>query len=344
MTQKERYTARLIFAARFPGIFTWPEESHSWNLPIGKSATLRARGASELKNAKEFHIDVDGFECPNEAREAGEKLRDSLRLANAILGFGLLIPTSDAETPRARLAPNIREQISADHGISIVDCVFGLNVLREGAEAEFVMKGDLVVRAKDSGYILESTSQLWGVSNRLDGLSTMAVELLNSAVRDPSYTSRFLITYLALDIVLQRRKRSGKVLQVVKELIALVDTSLLESREKRALRSYLGGWKTTSLRTEIERLANHGNNGEVLLGNEPLPVFLDACRKLRNRLSHPPADATTWGRLELEAQSRAKELRSVVLNVIWARNKLPDFKVVLPGDSVQVEKMTITIL
>lgn len=338
------YKVRLIFAASSPGVFNWKATSHCWQLPTGNRATLCARHVESLDEATEFHLDVGGFETAESALHVGELLRSALRLTNAVLALGLNVPSGDQEVNRAKLAPHVKEKIAKEHGAKIVDCVFGLNVLKDGEEFELAVKGELTAKPSNSAYILEAGSSLWGLGDSLDEPSKLACELLNSASRDASPRSAFLISFLALDLLLERTERSKESLEVIDELATVVSKSTLESAEKGRLQSVLGNLKNTSLSAELDHLVSLGTNSEIEVNEEPLAAFIIGCVKLRNKLAHPPKDASASKRTEDEIAKRRDGLRQIVLSIIWARNKLPKFSVERPGDVVSISEMKISIL
>ena len=338
------YKARLIFGARVPGILNWDAGVREWQLPSGQRAVLTARHVGSLGEATEFHVDVEGFATPDEARVAGEKLRGTLRLVNAVLGLGLHVPSIDQEVPRARLAPHLKEKIADEYGAAIVDCVFGLNVLRDGEEFELAVRGVANARPENSDYVLEAASQLWGLEDRLDDLSKLACELLNSASRDPSPRSAYMIAFLALDMLMERRERPKDALQVLGDLQKLVDAANLPLPDKQRLRGFLGAWRHTSLEAELDRFATAGANAGMVVEGELLPEFLKSCLKLRHRLSHPPKEPGAPAIDESELVRRGNGLRYVVLAIVWARSKLPAVKFSRPGDVVQISEMKISVL
>jgi len=336
------YKFRLIFASTSPGIMNWESDSHPWHLPSNRAATLVARPSGPLATAAEFHIDAGGFETAAAARDEGERLRSALRLANAVLGLSLRVPTATEEMPRARLAPQVKEQIAQEHGVNVVDCVFGLNVLEESSEFEFVVKGDLSARPKDSSFVFEAAGQLWGYGDKLDDVSMRATELLNSAARDPSLKSSFLIVFLAFDLLMARRKRPEAAQDVLAALRQVVDDSELQEQEKARLRSYLGAWTKTSLGAEIEEFVAAGSNRDIEVRGKPLAEFLRDCVKMRGKIAHP---IHSEGSCSEEVLRNCREgLRQVVLGIVWARNRLPPIEIERPGDLVQIDGMTVTFL
>lgn len=342
MVTTPSYKARLIFAARAPGILNWDTSSHAWALPDGRQAQLCARHVATLAEATEFHAEIGGFSSPEEAREAGEKLRGALRLTNAVLGLGLHVPALTQEVRRAQLAPHVKEKIAREHGASIVDCVFGLNILQEGDEFELAVQGDMSARPKHSDYVLDAACQLWGLDDNLDEPSKLGCELLNAASRDPSPRSAFLVSFLALDLLLERRERPDEAQEVLKSLQQVVDASSLTPADKNRLRSFLGGWRRTSLEAEINRHVSAGKNAAIKVQNELLGDFLMNCLKLRHRLAHPSEQGAAIP--EQELRERTAGLREVVRGIVWARNRLPDFRVERPADVVQVSEMKISVL
>jgi hypothetical protein len=344
MVTAPTYKARLIFRTRAPGILNWETASHEWLLPGDRKAVLYARHVATLAEATEFHAEIGGFASPEQAREVGEKLRGALRLANAILGVGLNVPALTQEVRRAQLAPHVKEKIAREHGASIVDCVFGLNVLRDGEEYEMAVSGGISAKPKHSEYVLDAASRLWGIDENFDEQSRLVCELLNGASRDPSPRSAFLVSFLALDLMLERRDRPEEAQHVLKSLRKVVEDSSLAPADKARLSSFLGSWQRTSLGAEIDHFVSLGSNATTNVQGEPLGDFLKRCLKIRHKLAHPSKDGSAQTITEGEFMTRCHGLRQVVMAVVWARNKLPAFSVERPGDVVQVSEMKISIL
>lgn len=339
------YKARLIFAARAPGLLNWDTPRHSWTLPTGHRAELRSRPDGSLAEATEFHIDVVGFATVEEARTTGEQLRGALRLANAVLGIGLNVPAAAQEIPRARIATDMKEEIARSCGTAVAECVFGLNVLKQDEEVEYVVKGRLSTSPRDSTFMLDAIDSLWGLEDRLDTPSRTACELLNTAARDPSPRSGFLVSFLALDVLLERRKRPEEAQEVLKTLRRAIDGSSLPQAEQERLHSFIGQWKHTSLGAEIERFVEAGANAEIVVQGERLGPFLDACMKLRHCLAHPTSsDDGSSTASERELNKRRLGLREVVRGLVWARNSLPDLKIDYPGDAVRLISLKVALI
>ena len=343
MKKKDSYKARLIFSSRTAGLFNWPSGSHEWTLPSGHKATLFARHADALDQATELHIDVFGFKSPGTALEVGETLRGALRLANAVLGLGLVVPSEAQEKPKLRVSEHVKNRIEEAHGARVADCVFGLNVLREADEIEYATQGRLRAKPSDSRFILEATTKLWSVHSRLDDLSSTACELLNSALQDASPRSAFLTTFLALDLLLERRPRSDQSLALLDRLIERVEKSRIDVGDRNRLKAYLGGGKRTGLSAEIEQFALTGNNNDLKIGELTLLEFLKDCNKVRQRLAHPSKEPNADILDSAPLHERAVELRKIVLAIVWARNGLPDFQIDRPSDVVSMDTMTLTV-
>lgn len=170
----------------------------------------------------------------------------------------------------------------------------------------------------------------------------LACDLLNAAARDTSWRSRFLITFLALDVLLERRERPEAAQRVIAQLRKVVETSDLNAAEKARLMSALGNLRTTSLAAEIERFASLGANATHKVQGERLPDFLEACLKLRHKLAHPPASNRN-SIADGELSGRVNGLTQVVLGIIWSRNNLPPFSVNRPRDIVRVSELQISV-
>ena len=344
MCREETYKARLILAATKPGIFNWESDTRVWRLPTGDNAVLNARHVDSLAEATEFHIDVGGFPNPDAARSVGEQVRGTLQLTNAILGLGLNVPSVDQEVERAKLSPHLKEKFAKEHGAVFVDCVFGLNVLKEGDEFELAVKGTAHSKPSDSGFILEMGTQLWGANARLDRVSRLACELVNTSLRDHSPRSAFLVSFLALDLLLERSKRSDDANAILDQVVDMVKKSALDDAEKSRLSSFLGSARYTSLSAEIDRFVSLGSNQDITVNEEPLGTFLQNCLKLRHKLAHPPKGPDSLPNDDKDIDARRRGLHQVVMNIIWARNKLPDSSVYRPADVVSMSEMKISVV
>lgn len=279
------YAFRLVFSASNPRVFYYDQSSVENVLPDGHVACLSACDASSLAEAYLFRFDAGGYLNYDEARSAGEQLRQALLVADLLHGLGLAISYEDLGPPDTFTALSEPQ----DRNSLIQANVVGLWIYKEEWRLpDLTGGGEAYPVPVDPGYIVESINLVWNSVHHFGKKSQPAVELLRSSMHESSLRARFLLSYAALQTLVPQSKRSPETLKHIKELQQQVERSCLPKIEKENLKTSLGNLERESPATAIKKFFSKISGLPNIENEEPVD-FLLRCQKTRNQLSHPAA-------------------------------------------------------
>jgi hypothetical protein len=330
------YRFRLTFYHSGPGLFRFDEQRKSFSVSDDLELTLAARDAISLSEATRFHIEAGGFPDEETARSAGEHLRLRLRVLNAILGLGISVPTNDSTSPAWSAA--VKEKVRETHGVVALNTIVGLAVFPDDDRyVEFVVAGQVQVYPGDPTYLFTALSEVWPIEMRFDERSQDALEILNHAMTEGSSRSKFLLTYLALERMVERSMRSEAAIKLIKQLQDQVPSAGLEAGEADSLIGALAQLHERSFSSALLELGRRIQTGERFC-DKTLTSFMSYCVEARNRIVH---NAAIPDNIDLSKVS--EDLRKFCMMLIWIYNQIPSVTVRVPGSEVSIPKGGLTI-
>lgn len=331
------YLFRLTFSAPKNQVFPIPSATCEFSLPPNTVAILVARNAETLADATSLHIQVGGFPDAATARLSGERLRQQLRILNAVLHLGLNIPVGDTVSSQA--AESVKIRAKEKSGETIVDSVRGVNVFPDdGEHFEAFPAGQFSVFPSDATHALKSLAEMWKLDLSLDERSEEALNLLGAARNDASPRTAFLATYLAMEILVVRRPRSDAAKALLKSIDENIAQSSLQDSDKASLRGAISKLNEESYGAAFRRLATGIQEPKEIAGY-PVADLLRISRRVRNDIAHGAhVDAS------IDISKLGGALRTMALMLIWSRCKLPSFTTQRPASSIRADHMEIRVL
>lgn len=331
-----RYLFRLTFQHQQRGYLHFDEPAKSFELHEGLTLELRARDADTLSQACRYHIEGSGFESKGAARSAGERLRLRLRLLNGALSLGFTIPSDDQTSSQTSDEINKKGQ---EFGVNIVDSVFGLSVFPDdGKHCELVWHPSLEALPSNPFFLFEAISEIWPMEMEFGKREEDAIEILGRASTEKSPRAKFLMTYLAVERVLERSERSAAAQSLIKKFQKTVYQSGLDEKEVKSLQGALSNLKIESMKSALDSLANRIITPKKIQGKE-IKFFVADCVSARNELTH---DIDVSSGTDLQALSDG--LREFVMNYIWTSHELPSFTVKIPASSLSFNESSFRII
>jgi hypothetical protein len=330
------YKFRLTAHTRTRGLFHLNEPSISVELPGVGELTLAPRDADTLDQATKYHFDCGGFPNADVAGECGEKLRQSLRFLTAILDLTLVVPSEDRET--GQVHDDIKKPIR-DEGGDLLNTRTGLSVYPDdGKHLEFVASGEGIVRTSDPSFILNTVRDFWPIDIHIDDASLRAIEILSLSAAEASDTTKFLLTYLAIEQLIPRNDLGKDAIELLESLRELVNASVLTDDEKTPMLSFLSNLGQESFRTAFKKYVARIEQPADVNGI-PLSDLVSRSVDLRNRVAHHITEAYTT-----EIQTVTRALRQFAISAIWTSNRLPPITIDRPADTIRINKMEVRIL
>jgi hypothetical protein len=326
---------RLTASSNIPGIFDFNDERHEFVIADGLPIAIAARNSDKLSSATSFHFEAGDFPTEEAAREAAENLRTRLRLLNALLALGIDVPTSD--TRSAHVADFVKQKLKKELDAVAVDSIKGAATFPDdGRHFECIVAGDIKVKPADPAYILKALKTTWPLKIKFDEPSELALHILGLASVESSERVAFLISYLALEPLIPRRKRSDPAIDLIKRFQAQLQTATkrkrhpIQRQESDSISGALRALHEESFSSALTRFASVLITPTHIRGLTA-KKFFSACISARHRLSH---------NAELDKEVRLSELyaglREIVGALVWKRNSLPSFNVEIPPSAVSV--------
>jgi hypothetical protein len=255
---------------------------------------------------------------------------------NAMLGLGISVPTKDLTS--GGLSAAVKEEVREKHGAVALDTIVGLAVFPDDDRyIELVVAGQAQVYPGDPTYLFTALSKVWAIEMRFDDRSQDALEILGHAMTEASPRSKFLLTYLAVERMVERSMRSEAAIELIKQLQDQVRSAGLEAREAASLIGALAQLCERSFSSALIELGRRIKTDEKFC-DKPLTKFLSHCVDVRNRIVH---NATIPDDVDLNKVSDG--LRKFCMMLIWTYNQIPSVTVQVPGSVVSIPKGGLTV-
>lgn len=333
---KMGFCFRLTFHHPSPGFISLEEECRDFQIEEGLQLKLVARNADLLSEATRFHFEGCGFPSAESAQAAGDRLRVRLRVLNGLLGLGVSVPTSDGTS--ANLAKTVKDKLENEHDAILLDSISGVGVFPDdGRHLEFIVAGRAEVSPRQSQFILEALGKVWPIDMDFDERTDVALEILNKATIETSPRAQFLITYLALERLIDRVNRSELAQDLIAKFQEQVKESELNGGEADSLVGSLGRLVEQSFATALLGFADRIVDPPYINGM-PLRKFLQECVLLRNKIAHNSALPQS-----IDLRKMSKGLREFVMQIIWSSKQLPDVSFEVPPSKVSMSDGDLTI-
>jgi hypothetical protein len=330
------YRFRVTVHHPVAGFFRFNDEKRLINLSDGIQLAIVPRDGTTLAQATRYHFEGRTFPTEEEARAAGEKLRQTLHVLVGMFGLSLVVPSVDVQG--ATLAEAEKARIR-EGGLEVMDSRVGVSVLPDDEKyLEFVPAVIADVTPSDPAYVLKAIEKAWPLGLQFDDLSQRVLETVSFASSAPSPVLKFLTMYLAIEQLLKRIPMSEEAKQAIDGLIETLHKTTLIGTEKEGLLSALGNLKRHQPFSTAFRKFAELNPSLPQIQGVPLQSLVSDSIRLRNDIAH--RIQTEPGR----AEELARGLRELALLLIWSRNKLPTVTFDRPADTIAIEKFEVRLI
>lgn len=319
-----------------PGFFAINDKFVTITLADGLEISVVSRDANTLAEASQYHFEAGGFPNEEAARIAGEHLRQSMQFLVAVFGLSLHIDIDDKIAGSA--SQEIKEK-ARELGLQLFDSRSGLFILPDDdASAELVMAGVAKVTPADPMYVLKALDAVWPLKIELDDTSKRVLELLALGATHVSEATKFLTTYLAVELLIHRRQRSTEAITLLKELSMCVESSALHKTERAALVLGIGNLRAEPFSAAFRAFLATIESPEEF-GGVSVKDLADESIRLRNAIAHQAAPDDL-----ARAPALTNALRQFALSTIWNHHQIPPLTLDRTADSIQVTKFEIRIV
>jgi hypothetical protein len=287
-------------------------------------------------------VDCGGFATEAVARSTGDALRTKLRLINAIFGVGLSVPVGD--TPSGGVSTQVKKEVAARNAGVVIESVWGLQTFPDdGNHFEYVIGGNLNVQPSDPDYIFNALKAIWDTTVKLDSASEEALQILVLAGLETSDKAAFLTTYLAVEQLIVRAKRSTVARNLIdrfgRELQRASNRkrSPILSAEVQSLRGALSALQEESFSSAFARFGRSLVK-PTLVQRIPVTRFISVCISARNKIAHQAEPKSIYPFNQLTAG-----LRELAVGLIWTRNALPTLSFSTPASAISAPTGSIKV-
>lgn len=236
-----------------------------------------------IKNSKNLILKGSGFKTKEEARNIGEKLKNSIMLTSAILQIGIDVGKDKTNFSISKFLKNK----AMKSGFRFIEDIHGLHVYQEGTPIQWVsseLTNTIIISNDKFINALQDAFNL--VPDKLEEKRYLSLELYSASHFESSLRAKFLILVSVVECLAARDEKSGDVIAFIEELINYTKTNYKESgKEKSNLISRLGNLKRNSISVSCNKLV------EYYLGEESMKYF-SYCYDIRSKILHdgnPPA-------------------------------------------------------
>jgi hypothetical protein len=279
-----------------------------WRLP-GTVGEVRLSGAGEnLIENSDLTFRAGGYASPAEAQAAGESFHDWLRLASALEGWGFAVgeqveclgaPVEDSVMPKGVLRlPDV-------HGLVFYEET-GTPMRLSGRAAGMVLwSGDTIRDA-----LVRTAS-----SARLGKKLALACDLVSLVEHESSDRARLLNLVAAMEVLANRKPRTGRVRKLVEGFIEEARAALnmptvaAEQRQIESLQGALEGLRRISISASVRDLAARARPSDQAAARD-LVTRTYACR---SEMLHDGYSTEDPGRLHGEVLALVQDMIRVLL-------------------------------
>ena len=327
---------RLTFHHYSSGFFHFEDEARTFQIEGGPELILVARDADKLSHASRFHLEGRGLPDEETARAVGERLRLRLRVLNSLLGLGMTVPTID--TTSGGVSAEVKDKVLRETGGVALDTIVGLAVFPDDDKyCECVVAGTANVHPSDPSFLFTALGKVWLLEMQLDERAQDALEILGRATTETSPRTRFLLTYLAIERMIDRALRSDGARTLIKEFQERVRRAGLDAKEADSLCGALGQLNEQSFPSALYGLVERIADPSAIKGR-PMRDFVSECVAVRNKIAHNAVLAP-----EVNLPELADGLRHFVMTLIWTQNHIPSISIDVPASAVSVPEGGLTI-
>ena len=143
-------------------------------------------------------------------------MRLCLRVLDSMLGLGIAIPLTDSTSGGA--ADHIKESFHKETGGVMLDTIVGLAVFPDDENyVECVISGEAEVYPGDPTYVLKALETVWPLEMKFDDRADDALLFLGLSTTEVSPRAKFLMSYMALERMIDRLPRSEAARNLIKD-------------------------------------------------------------------------------------------------------------------------------
>ena len=276
------YAFRIKFYLNQVGAISSNNREEHFLISNDKSAKIYCY-EKMLSESSEIYIHSDGYNSEVEARLEGEKVKKSILIACSMRRIFVDVGKDRATS---MLGEKVKQKIWNEHQIQIIDEVHGLDVY-DARKQTSVIKGSSpsIILENSATDLIKDIQSLFSTSVRLNDKDLLAFELYGASGFEKSSRSKFLTLMLAIESMMEQKKRSPKIVRAIKDLIKSLNAMDLNGDEIESIKGSIGDLENESISKSGENLAR-SFLGSKKYNEVEAPKFFRYCYKIRSNLVH----------------------------------------------------------
>lgn len=282
---------RLLFQLAHSSTFSGEEETAEITVAAtGEQITLQATsGGRTLGSSSQFALTGGPFDTEQEAQRAGEAAMTAV-LYNAVknrvgINLGTRYPSTVLTLAgKAIFSERLGKRVEADN--------LGLVIYEAEPKPAFLYPNMVMVVRRGLHTFTDTIAAAYQRYTLPSERIQLALELFASSFFEKTPRARFLILVIALEVLLERERRTEDVQALVQDFMTTARMADLPTIEKQPLLSGLEALVYKSVGQSGRELAKESLEGETYAGLTP-DKFFNKIYKMRSNLTHGESDVLT---------------------------------------------------
>ena len=291
----EEYGFRIRF--RLPdSVRLGTEEVTTWALASG--VWMRSLKQDQpIKEASALAVQGEGAGSAEEATHLGERWRDALETAFALLGVGA---DFGERGPRSYLSEAGMRWLEHQYGVPrVLNDEPGLSVFTLHPPPMFVAGSAAGTKSVNEAKTKAAITAAFASGPHHTPAQRLAFDLYSASFFQPAADARLLMLMMAIETMLDLQDRDEATSAHVRELISLTQAAALPDSQKQSLLGSLKWMLQESISQSGRRLAA-SLTGRTYM-NQPPQKFFTTCYDLRSRLVHGATPRPAFERVNIAA-------------------------------------------
>jgi hypothetical protein len=250
--------------------------------PSGQHIELADSAGKQISKSQQLVLRARAWPTAQEATDAGQRFSDVF--AVALVRHRVGVELWGRRGGGFVFAPGL-QTLEALHGGRWLNDIPGLMVYQTDPPVSFVRPNATVQSGCSADAFIETFGTLAHTGIHLTDPERVAIDLFNASFFEPASDTRLLTLVMALEALVEPRRRSDDAVTLVRSFVDAVNRSQLSQSERDSLASQLGFLQTESISSAGRRLARERLGGRTYMGLDA-PQFFTHCYDLRSRLMH----------------------------------------------------------
>ena len=216
----------------------------------GKEVKVTSAPPGPIGGASTINFDVHGFNSFEDAHKAGLRLRRAVLLAACISGIGVDVGPDQA-------APEKEREEKRAWGYRVKNAMQGLTVHKGQMKRKIMWSDVQCISMPDPVGFLGVIQSKFSENPVFTDLQLLALELYGLSQFETSGRARFLVLTSVVEVLSKRELRPQESLDILDQMAIAVESSSLESDQKKSLKDGIDSLRRESISKACKRLVRN---------------------------------------------------------------------------------------